>query len=108
VSSFGVVSTSALPYNGIRQTPGTFAIAPFGRLLRPAAAYGDGYSNPPIPWDLLILFMKPPRCATWLHYIFDRTVHVVRFFFIGRSTFADFDFVFTNQILTRGIDVLGF
>jgi hypothetical protein len=32
-----------------RQTPSTFAIAPFGRLLRPTVAYGDGYSIPPIP-----------------------------------------------------------
>jgi hypothetical protein len=38
-----------LQHRRIRQTPGTFAIAPFGRLLRPAVAYGDGYSNPSIP-----------------------------------------------------------
>jgi hypothetical protein len=36
-----------LQHRRIRQTPGTLAIAPFGRLLRPAVAYGDGYSNPP-------------------------------------------------------------
>jgi hypothetical protein len=48
VSFFGAASTSAPPY---KQTPGTFAIAPFGRLLRPAVAYRDGYSNPPIPGD---------------------------------------------------------
>jgi hypothetical protein len=45
-----------------RQTPGTFAFAPFGRLLRPAVAYGDGYSiSPPsqeseftYTWDNII------------------------------------------------------
>jgi hypothetical protein len=40
-----------LQHRRIRQTPGTFAIAPFGRLLRPAVAYGDGYSNPSIPGE---------------------------------------------------------
>ena len=38
-----------LQHRRIRRTPGTFAIAPFGRLLRPAVEYGDGYSIPPIP-----------------------------------------------------------
>jgi hypothetical protein len=42
----------------MRQTPGTFAIAPFGRLLRPAVAYGDGYSNPPVPGDYTALNME--------------------------------------------------
>jgi hypothetical protein len=45
-SFFGDASTSAPPY---KAKPGTFAIAPFGRLLRPAVAYGDEYSTPPIP-----------------------------------------------------------
>ena len=47
-----------LQHRRIRQTPGTFAIAPFGRLLRPAVAYGDGYSNPPIPGDFFILHIR--------------------------------------------------
>jgi hypothetical protein len=44
VSFFGAASTSAPLY---RQTPGTTANAPFGRPLRPAVAYGDGYSITP-------------------------------------------------------------
>jgi hypothetical protein len=44
VSFFGAASTSAPPY---KADPGTFAIAPFGRLLRPAVVYGEGYSIPP-------------------------------------------------------------
>ena len=40
-----------LQHRRIRQTPGTFAIAPFGRLFRPTVAYGDGYSIPPNPGD---------------------------------------------------------
>jgi hypothetical protein len=47
-----------LQHRRIRQTPGTFAFAPFGRLLRPAVAYGDGYSNPPIPGDETPLNME--------------------------------------------------
>jgi hypothetical protein len=47
-----------LQHRRIRQTPGTFAIAPFGRLLRPAVTYGDGYSNPPIPGDTVNINMR--------------------------------------------------
>ena len=36
-----------LQHRRIRQTPGTTAIAHFGRLLRPAVAYRDGYSITP-------------------------------------------------------------
>jgi hypothetical protein len=45
VSFFGAASISAPPYKA--NPPGTTAVAPFGGLLRPAVAYGDGYSITP-------------------------------------------------------------
>jgi hypothetical protein len=44
VSFFGATSTSAPPY---KADPGHFRHCPFWSLLRPAVAYGDGYSIPP-------------------------------------------------------------
>jgi hypothetical protein len=55
VSFFGAASTSAPPY---KADPGTFAIAPFGRHLRPAVAYGDGYSKHPHPRGVLALYTQ--------------------------------------------------
>jgi hypothetical protein len=67
-----------LQHRRIRQTPGTFAIAPFSRLLRPAVAYGDGYSNPPIPGEHTVLIMDVVMFTRHWLYSTRCVIHVVR------------------------------
>ena len=48
----------------VRQTPGTFTIARFGRLLRPVVAYGEGYSITPPSQGNSLLHMQASLCLT--------------------------------------------